>query len=115
MTRKMVDCRSMPSEIGCTLTIAGEEEEFLDAAVAHAVDKHGHGHEDHPRTPRAHPRWSGPGRAGDGLSSVPRPALATGGAATRRTRNSSAVRRLVAARGTGFGLPKRLVGAGDRT
>jgi predicted small metal-binding protein len=42
MTRKMVDCRSMPSEIGCTLTIAGEEEEVLDAAVAHAVDKHGH-------------------------------------------------------------------------
>jgi hypothetical protein len=31
----------MPSEIGCTLTIAGEEE-LLDAAVAHAVDKHGH-------------------------------------------------------------------------
>jgi predicted small metal-binding protein len=42
MTRKMVDCRSMPSEIGCTLTIAGEEEELLDAAVAHAVAKHGH-------------------------------------------------------------------------
>jgi predicted small metal-binding protein len=42
MTRKMVDCRSMPSEIGCTLTIAGEEDELLDAAVAHAVDKHGH-------------------------------------------------------------------------
>jgi predicted small metal-binding protein len=38
----MVDCRSMPSEIGCTLTIAGEEDELLDAAVAHAVDKHGH-------------------------------------------------------------------------
>jgi predicted small metal-binding protein len=48
MARKMVDCRSMPSEIGCTLTIAGEEEEFLDAAVAHAVDKHGHGHENTP-------------------------------------------------------------------
>jgi len=42
MTRKMIDCRSMPSEIGCTLTIAGEEEEVLDAAVAHAIDKHGH-------------------------------------------------------------------------
>jgi len=42
MTRKMVDCRAMPSDIGCTLTIAGEEEEVLDAAVAHAVDKHGH-------------------------------------------------------------------------
>jgi predicted small metal-binding protein len=42
MTRKMVDCRTMPSEINCTLTIAGEEEEVLDAAVMHAVDKHGH-------------------------------------------------------------------------
>jgi predicted small metal-binding protein len=38
----MVDCRTMPSEINCTLTIAGEEEEVLDAAVAHAVAKHGH-------------------------------------------------------------------------
>jgi predicted small metal-binding protein len=42
MTRKMVDCRKMPSESGCTLTIAGTEEEVLDAAVAHAVAKHGH-------------------------------------------------------------------------
>jgi predicted small metal-binding protein len=42
MARRMVDCRTMPSEIGCTLTIAGEEEEVLDAAVMHAVDKHGH-------------------------------------------------------------------------
>jgi predicted small metal-binding protein len=42
MSRKMVDCRTMPNDIGCTLTIAGEEEEVLDAAVAHAVDKHGH-------------------------------------------------------------------------
>jgi predicted small metal-binding protein len=42
MARKMIDCRTMPSESGCTLTIAGTEEEVLDAAVAHAVDKHGH-------------------------------------------------------------------------
>lgn len=42
MTRKMVDCRTMPSDINCTLTIAGEQEEVLDAAVMHAVDKHGH-------------------------------------------------------------------------
>ena len=42
MARKMVDCRSVPNETGCTLTIAGEEEEVLDAAVLHAVDKHGH-------------------------------------------------------------------------
>ena len=42
MTRKMIDCRAVPNDIGCTLTIAGQEEEVLDAAVAHAVDKHQH-------------------------------------------------------------------------
>jgi predicted small metal-binding protein len=42
MARKMIDCRKMPSEINCTLTIAGTDEEVLDAAVAHAVAKHGH-------------------------------------------------------------------------
>jgi predicted small metal-binding protein len=42
MARKMIDCRSVPNEIGCTLTIAGQEEEVLDAATAHAVAKHGH-------------------------------------------------------------------------
>jgi predicted small metal-binding protein len=42
MARKMIDCRQLPNEIGCTLTIAGEEDEVLDAAVLHAVDKHGH-------------------------------------------------------------------------
>jgi predicted small metal-binding protein len=42
MARKMVDCRTMPSDINCTLTIAGEEDELLDAAVMHAVARHGH-------------------------------------------------------------------------
>ena len=42
MARKMIDCRKMPNEIGCTLTIAGEQDEVLDAGVAHAVAKHGH-------------------------------------------------------------------------
>jgi len=42
MARKMIDCRKVPNEIGCTLTIAGQEDEVLDAAVAHAVAKHGH-------------------------------------------------------------------------
>jgi hypothetical protein len=42
MGRKMIDCRKVPSEIGCTLTIAGGEEEVLEAAAAHAVAKHGH-------------------------------------------------------------------------
>jgi hypothetical protein len=42
MSRKIADCREMPSESGCTLTIAGEEDEVLRAAVMHAVDVHGH-------------------------------------------------------------------------
>jgi predicted small metal-binding protein len=42
MTRKMIDCRTLPSDINCTLTIAGEEDDVLDAAALHAADKHGH-------------------------------------------------------------------------
>jgi predicted small metal-binding protein len=42
MARKMIDCRAVPNDIGCTLTIAGTEDEVLDAAAAHAVAKHGH-------------------------------------------------------------------------
>lgn len=42
MARKIMDCREVPSESGCTLTIAGEEEDVLRAAVMHAVDAHGH-------------------------------------------------------------------------
>jgi predicted small metal-binding protein len=42
MARKMVDCRKMPSENNCSLTIAGTEDEVLDAAVAHAISAHGH-------------------------------------------------------------------------
>lgn len=42
MARKMIDCRKVPSDFNCTLTIAGREDEVLDAAVAHAVIKHGH-------------------------------------------------------------------------
>jgi predicted small metal-binding protein len=42
MTRKVADCRDMPSESGCTLTIAGEEDEVLSAATQHAVSVHGH-------------------------------------------------------------------------
>jgi hypothetical protein len=40
--RMVVDCREVPSESHCSLTIAGEEAELLEAAVAHAVDVHGH-------------------------------------------------------------------------
>jgi Protein of unknown function (DUF1059) len=42
MTRMVLDCRTVPSESGCTLTLRGEEEEVLRAAAAHAVDVHGH-------------------------------------------------------------------------
>jgi predicted small metal-binding protein len=42
MARKIVDCRDMPNEKGCTLTIAGEEDEVVRAAVTHAVDVHAH-------------------------------------------------------------------------
>ncbi len=42
MSRKMMDCREAPSDIHCTLTIAGEEDEVFQAAVSHAVSAHGH-------------------------------------------------------------------------
>jgi hypothetical protein len=42
MARMMADCRSMPSDINCSLTIAGEPDEVVDAATGHAVAKHGH-------------------------------------------------------------------------
>lgn len=46
MARKVADCRQFPSEKGCTLTIAGTEDEVLRIAVWHAV--HDHGHNDTP-------------------------------------------------------------------
>ena len=42
MTRKIADCRDFPSDSNCTLTIAGEEDEVVEAASQHAVAKHGH-------------------------------------------------------------------------
>ncbi len=33
MTRMVADCREMPSDSGCTLTIAGEEDEVVRAGV----------------------------------------------------------------------------------
>jgi predicted small metal-binding protein len=42
MSRMTIDCRSIPSESGCSLTISGEEDEVMRAATAHAVDVHGH-------------------------------------------------------------------------
>ncbi|MFI6941012.1 DUF1059 domain-containing protein [Streptomyces sp. NPDC050418] len=40
--RKVVDCRDTPSEMNCTLTISGEEEEVVRAAAEHAVSVHSH-------------------------------------------------------------------------
>ena len=42
MTRKIVDCRDVPNEVGCTLALTGDEEEVVAAACRHAVDVHGH-------------------------------------------------------------------------
>ena len=43
MARKMIDCRDFPSESKCTIAIAGDtEEENIEVAVPHAVNKHGH-------------------------------------------------------------------------
>lgn len=43
MARKYIDCREVPSESKCSVTIAADTEaELLDVAVQHAVAKHGH-------------------------------------------------------------------------
>jgi predicted small metal-binding protein len=42
MARKMIDCRKVPSDNNCSLTIAGTEDEVLAAATAHAISAHGH-------------------------------------------------------------------------
>ncbi len=40
--RKTIDCRKMPSESNCTITISGTEEEVMPLAVHHAITVHGH-------------------------------------------------------------------------
>jgi hypothetical protein len=42
MSRMTIDCRAVPSESGCSLSISGAEEEVMRAATAHAVEIHGH-------------------------------------------------------------------------
>jgi predicted small metal-binding protein len=43
MPRKYIDCRTVPSEINCTIAISADgEDELLDAAVQHAVSVHHH-------------------------------------------------------------------------
>lgn len=40
--RKVADCRDYPSEINCTLAMAGEEGEVATAAAMHAATAHKH-------------------------------------------------------------------------
>jgi hypothetical protein len=42
MARMMADCRRWPSDVNCSLTIIGEEDEVARAAAEHAVSVHGH-------------------------------------------------------------------------
>lgn len=43
MERKYIDCREIPSDTKCTVTIAADSEaELMDVAVQHAVQQHGH-------------------------------------------------------------------------
>jgi Protein of unknown function (DUF1059) len=42
MTRKIIDCRTAPNDVGCTLAITGEPDELVAAASQHAVTVHGH-------------------------------------------------------------------------
>ena len=42
MSRQIADCRRFESESNCSLTIIGEQDEVLAAAVAHATTAHGH-------------------------------------------------------------------------
>jgi hypothetical protein len=42
MARKVADCRRWPSEMNCSLTIIGEEDEVVRAAAEHAVSVHDH-------------------------------------------------------------------------
>ncbi|HEY2262345.1 MAG TPA: DUF1059 domain-containing protein [Streptosporangiaceae bacterium] len=42
MTRKTIDCRTAPNDVGCTLAISGEPDELVAAAAQHAVTVHGH-------------------------------------------------------------------------
>src|SRR5438270_13978941 len=42
MARMMADCRRWPSDLNCSRTIIGEEEEVVRAAAEHAASVHGH-------------------------------------------------------------------------
>jgi predicted small metal-binding protein len=44
--RRRISCGDMPNEGGCTVTIAGTEEEVVELAALHAI--HAHGYPDTP-------------------------------------------------------------------
>ena len=41
MTRKYIDCSEHPDDTGCTLYIAGQEDEVVRAVAEHAASVHG--------------------------------------------------------------------------
>ena len=42
MARMMADRRRWPSDLNCSLTIIGEEDQVVSAAAEHAASVHGH-------------------------------------------------------------------------
>lgn len=43
MSRKYIDCRQYPSESRCSIVISADsEDELLEVAAQHAVQRHGH-------------------------------------------------------------------------
>lgn len=42
MPRMTIDCRTMPSDANCSMTLTGEPDDLVEAAAAHAVASHGH-------------------------------------------------------------------------
>ena len=66
MARKMIDCRKVPNDIGCTLTIAGTEDETFDAGGgACRCQAWARGH---PGAPGDDSLWSGGRLAGHGVT-----------------------------------------------
>ena len=41
-SRRIIDCRDFPNEIGCTLLISGSSKEIFHVALRHSVEDHGH-------------------------------------------------------------------------
>lgn len=48
MTRYYVDCREVPSQVNCTVSIAADDQEELEQAALHHMTNV-HGHEESPK------------------------------------------------------------------